>query len=179
MLHTFPFRNFCHLGIIEPGIPMYTGVRKVSVHPVNLGQIAASTLRTYIHLQLLMSAIVTICQRQVDTLIEAHVHCPPDQGLNSFYVIINGVLHILNLTTIAKIPESVLQILLLDGGNILRHMTVEAVAHVLPVRHALYNTIFFSELLYLQPAQILCGGTIPRFYCSPLSCCSFLGCYGR
>ena len=53
-LHTFSLCDFCHLGIAQPCIAMHTGVRKISVHSVNLCQVMASADRTDIHLKFLI-----------------------------------------------------------------------------------------------------------------------------
>ena len=39
-------------------------------------------------------------------------------------------------------------------------MAVEAVADIFSVGNALNNTVLFTELLYLQTAQILCGSSV-------------------
>ena len=59
-LHTFPFCNFCHLGIIESGISLDSRIRQISVHTINLRQILASTYRTHIHRQLFMTTVITV-----------------------------------------------------------------------------------------------------------------------
>ena len=79
-----------------------------------------------------------------------------DQCLDCLGIIINRIFYILDLAAVAQIPETVLQILFLNRGNILCHMAVEAVADIFSVGYALNNTILFTELLYLQAAKVLC-----------------------
>ena len=107
-----------------------------------------------------MSTIVTVCQRQIYAFIEAHIHSSVDQCLDCLGIIINRIFYILNLAAVAQIPETVLQILFLNGGNILCHMTVEAVADIFSIGYALNNTVLFTELLYLQTTQILCRSSV-------------------
>ena len=129
---------------------MNTGVREITIHTIYFSQVAASALRAYIHLQFLVSTVLAVSQRQIDSLIKTHLHSPADQCFYRFQVIVYGVLHILDFTPVTQIPKSFFQILLLNRGNILRHMTMEAIAHILPVGNSLYNTVFIAELLYLQ-----------------------------
>ncbi len=135
---------------------MHPGIGQIAVHAVYLGQVPAAALGTDVHLQLLVPAVVAVGQRQVHALIEAQIHGPANQRPDCFNVIIYGIFHILNLPAVAQIPEPVLQILLSDGGNVLGHMAVEAVAHILPVGNALHDAVFVAELLHLQAAQVLC-----------------------
>ena len=106
-----------------------------------------------------MAAVVAVGKGQVHALVEAHLHSPAHQGFDGFFVIVDGILHILDLSSVGELPEPVFQILLLNGGDILGHMAVEAVAYVLPVGHILHDPVFFPELLYLEAAQVLrrCG----------------------
>ncbi len=134
---------------------MYARVRQIPIHAVDLRQVLAAALGTHIHLQLLMAAVVTVCQRQIDPFIKAHLHRTPDKRLYRRYIIINRIFHILDLAAVRQFPEPVFQILLLNRCNIFCHMTVEAVADILPVRNALHDAILRAELLDLQPAEIL------------------------
>ena len=48
-------------------------------------------------------------------------------------------------------------------------MAVEAVAYIFPVRNIFNNSVFFTELLYLHPTEILCrrsvnGVQMPVFF---------------
>ena len=61
-LHTFSVGNLCHLRSIQSGITMHSGIGQISIHPVDLGQILAAAFRTHIHLQLLVSAVITVGQ---------------------------------------------------------------------------------------------------------------------
>ena len=89
---------------------MDSGIGKIPIHPFDLGQIFTSAYRTNIHFQLLMTTIVTISQRKIDSLIKAHIHCPADQGLDRFGIVINGIFHILDLSTIRIFPKTIFQI---------------------------------------------------------------------
>lgn len=60
--HTFPFCNLCHFGITEPCVAVDTGVGQVAIHTIDLGEVTAAAYRADIHLQFLMSAIVTVSQ---------------------------------------------------------------------------------------------------------------------
>ena len=106
---------------------MDSGIGKIPIHPFDLGQIFTSAYRTDIHFQLLMTTIVTISQRKIDSFIKAHIHCPADQGLDRFRIVINGIFYILDLSSVGKLPETIFQILLFNGGDILGHMAMKAV----------------------------------------------------
>ena len=41
---------------------MHSGIGQISIHPVDLGQILAAAFRTHIHLQLLVSAVISVGQ---------------------------------------------------------------------------------------------------------------------
>ena len=58
--HRLPFRDLRHLCIVQAGFPVDTGIGKISVHAVDLGQVAAAALRAHIHLQLFMTAVITV-----------------------------------------------------------------------------------------------------------------------
>ncbi len=109
-----------------------------------------------------MTAVIAISQRQVDSLIEPHLHSTADQRLDGVDVIIYRIFHILDLTSIGQFPETVFQILLLDGRDILRHMAVKAVGHILSVRHPLDDTVLGPELFHLQAAEILRRRAVDR-----------------
>ena len=101
-----------------------------------------------------MAAVVTVSQRQIYSLIKAHLHRPAHQSTDGFFIVADGVFHILDLSSVAQFPETVLQILLFNRRNVLCHMTMEAVAHILPVRHIFNDAVLFTELLYLKAAEI-------------------------
>lgn len=134
---------------------MYAGIRQISVHTVDFRQIPAPAFRADIHLQFLMPAVLAISQGQVHALIKTHIHGTPDQRFDCIQIVINRIFHILYLSAVGKLPETVLQILLLNRGNILRHMAVETVGHIIPVRNPFHNAVHSPELLYLQAAQVL------------------------
>ena len=134
---------------------MYTGISEIPVHTVDLGQITAAAHGTLIHFQFLVSAVITVRQREVYPLVESHVHRPADQCLDRLNIVVDRIFHILDLAAVRHLPETVLQILFLYGRDVLRHVTVEAVGHILPVGHALHNAVLSPELLHLQTAEIL------------------------
>lgn len=76
---------------------------------------SAAADRTHIHLQFLMAAVVTVSQRQIYSLIKAHLHRPAHQSTDGFFIVADGVFHILDLSSVAQFPETVLQILLSIG----------------------------------------------------------------
>ena len=154
LLHALSLCYFSHLGFIQTGISLYSRITQVTVHTVNLCQVAAAADRTHIHLQFLMAAVVTVSQRQIYSLIKAHLHRPAHQSTDGFFIVADGVFHILDLSSVAQFPETVLQILLFNRRNVLCHMTMEAVAHILPVRHIFNDAVLFTELLYLKAAEI-------------------------
>ena len=112
---------------------MYTAVGEIPVHTVNLGQILGTALWTRIHFQFLMAAIITVCQGKIDALIVSKAHGTPDLALDCFVIIINRVAHVLDLSSVAQLPETSLQILLFNRSEIFCHMAMEAVAHIRPV----------------------------------------------
>ena len=141
---------------------MDTAVGKISVHTVDLGQVSGTADRAYIHLQFLMTTIVTVCKRKVHSLIISQIHGSADQCTDSFLIVADRITYILNLTSIAEFPETSLQILFLDRSYILCYMAVEAVAHIWSVRNALNDSIHLTELLYLQATKTLCRCSVDR-----------------
>jgi len=69
---------------------------------------------------------------------------------------------------IAKLPEAIFQVLLLDRRDIFCHMTVKSIADILSVRDIFHNSIFPSELFYLQTAEIFRRRRIDRIEISIL-----------
>ena len=116
--------------------------------------------RAHIHLQFLVTAVITVCQRKIDTFIISQIHCSADQSTDGFFIIANRITYILDLTTITEFPESSLQILFLDWSYILCYMAVEAVADIRSVRNTLNNSVHLTELFYLQTAETLCRCTV-------------------
>jgi len=139
---------------------MDTAVRKISIHSVDLGQVMGTAYRTHIHLQFLVTAVITVCQRKIDTFIISQIHCSADQSTDGFFIIANRITYILDLTTITEFPESSLQILFLNRSYILCYMAVEAVADIRSVRNTLNNSVHLTELFYLQTAETLCRCTV-------------------
>ena len=136
---------------------MHTAVGQVSVHTVDLGQVSGTADRADIHLELLMSAIVAVGQRQIHTLLITQIHRPTDQCFYSMYIVGNRISDILDLTTVAQFPESSFQILFLDRSNILSYVAVETVAHIRTVGYPAHDTVHLAELLYLQTARLSAG----------------------
>ena len=116
--------------------------------------------RAHIHLQFLVTAVITVCQRKIDTFIISQIHCSADQSTDGFFIIANRITYILDLTTITEFPESSLQILFLNRSYILCYMAVEAVADIRSVRNTLNNSVHLTELFYLQTAETLCRCTV-------------------
>ena len=112
---------------------MDPAVGQITVHPINLGQVAGSAYGTQVHLQLLVAAVIAIGQGQVDPFIEAQGHGSADQGFDGFLVIADRVADILDLAPIQQLPETSFLVLLLDRGDILRHMAVKGIADIGPV----------------------------------------------
>ena len=139
---------------------MDTAVGKISIHSVDLGQVMGTAYRTHIHLQFLVTAVITVCQRKIDTFIISQIHCSADQSTDGFFIIANRITYILDLTTITEFPESSLQILFLNRSYILCYMAVEAVADIRSVRNTLNNSVHLTELFYLQTAETLCRCTV-------------------
>ena len=79
---------------------MDTAVGKISVHTVDLGQISGTADRAYIHLQFLMTTIVTVCKRKVHSFIISQIHGSADQCTDSFLIVADRITYILNLTAI-------------------------------------------------------------------------------
>ena len=103
-----------------------------------------------------MAAVITVSKRHIDTLIEAHLHGSSYKCFDSLKVVIYRVFNILYLTAVTELPEAVLKVLLFYRSDILGHMAMEGVGHILSVRNILHYTVFLTELLYLKTAQALC-----------------------
>ena len=157
--HALSLSDLGHLRIIQSRIAFYAGIAQISIHPVDLREVFASADRAHIHIQFLVPAVIAVGQGQVYSLVESHLHGAADQGADRLFVVVDRVLHILDLSAVGELPEPVFQILLLDWGDVLSHMAVEAVADVLAVRDILNDSVLLPELLYLQTAEILrrCG----------------------
>ena len=107
-----------------------------------------------------MSAVVTICKRKIHALIKAHIHRTANQSFDRLDIVVDRIFYILDLAAIGQIPESFLQILFLNRSDILRHMAVEGIRHILSVGNALDNAVLIAELFHLQSAKVLCRSTI-------------------
>ena len=134
---------------------MHTAVGKITIHTIDLCQVAGAAYRADIHLKLLMTAVVTICQRKVDSLIISEIHCSANQCPDGFFIVTDRITYILDLTTITEFPETSFQIMLLDRSHILCYMAVETVAHIRSVGYTLYDSVHLAELLNLQTAETL------------------------
>ena len=160
ILHGFSLSDLRHLRLIQTGVPMNTAVGKISVHTVDLRQVSGTADRAHIHFQLLMTTVVTVCKRKVHALIISQIHGSADQCTDGFFIVADGITYILDLTTIAKLPETSLQILFLDWGYVLCYMTVETVAYIWSVRNPFNNSVHLTELLYLQATETLCRRSV-------------------
>ena len=109
-----------------------------------------------------MSAVVTVCKREVDALVESHVHCAPYKRLYRVHVIVNRVFYILNFAAVHKVPEPLFKVLFLNRRDVLGNMTVKAVAYIFAVGDILDNSVFCAELLYLKSAKALRGRAVER-----------------
>ena len=107
-----------------------------------------------------MTTVVTVCKRKVHALIISQIHGSADQCTDGFFIVADGITYILDLTTIAKLPETSLQILFLDWGYVLCYMTVETVAYIWSVRNPFNNSVHLTELLYLQATETLCRRSV-------------------
>ena len=148
-LDTTPFRYFHNFRVVKSCLSVYSCVSQISVHSVNLCNIFAAGFWTYIHIQLLMSAILTIRQCQVYSFIKSHLHCPADQRFDCLFVVGYRIAAVLNFTAIEQIPESLLIILFLYWRDVFCNMAMETIAHILAIRHTWDNPIFLPELLDL------------------------------
>ena len=48
---------------------MHTGIGEIAVHAVDFRQVFAAALRADIHFELLIAAVVAVCQREVHTFV--------------------------------------------------------------------------------------------------------------
>ena len=84
---------------------MNSGIAQIAIHSVDLRNISAVALGALIHIQLSVSTVFTVRQRQIDAFIEAFLHCPAHQSLNSITIVAHRIPAILDLATVEKIPE--------------------------------------------------------------------------
>ena len=66
---------------------MDAGIGEIAVHAVNFRQIGAAALRADVHLELLISAVVAVSQRQVDAFVQAELHGAAHQRADGFLVV--------------------------------------------------------------------------------------------
>jgi len=109
-----------------------------------------------------MSAVVAVCKRKIHSLIISKSHCSSDKGTDRLSVIADWITHILDFSSVAKLPETSLQILFFNRSHVLCHMAVEAVAYIRTVGDALHNAVHLAELLYLKTAEALCRCSVNR-----------------
>ena len=107
-----------------------------------------------------MSAVIAIGQGEINSFVITQGHGAADEGSDSFFIVINGITDVLDLTSVAQFPEAAFQILFFDWGDFFGYMTVEAVADIRTIRNAFDNSIHFTELFYLKSAETLCGSSI-------------------
>ena len=74
-----------------------------------------------------MTAVVAVCEREIDALIESLLHRTAHERADGLAVIADGILDILDLAAVAQIPETALEILLFDRSQILGNVAVEAI----------------------------------------------------
>ena len=56
-----------------------------------------------------MTAVVAVCEREIDALIESLLHCTAHERADGLAVIADGILDILDLAAVAQIPETPLK----------------------------------------------------------------------
>ena len=135
---------------------MDTAVGKIAVHTVNLRQVLGTADRADIHVEFLVAAVIAVSQGQVDALVVAKLYRTLDQCLDRAFVVADRIAHVLDFSAVAELPETSLEILFLDRGDVLGYVAVETVAHIRAVRNVADDTVLFAELLYLQAAQGFC-----------------------
>ena len=75
----------------------------------------ASAGRAHIHIQFLVTAVIAVRQGQVYSLVESPIFMARrTRGADRLFVVVDRVLHILDLSAVGELPEPVFQILLLD-----------------------------------------------------------------
>ena len=141
---------------------MHAAVGQISIHTVDLREVLGTAVRANIHLQFLMTAVIAVGQRKVDSFVVAQIHRTADQALDRLYVVIDRITYILDLASVAQFPETTFQILFFDRCNIFGYMAVEAVADVWTVGYILHDAVFLAELLDLKSAQALCRCAVDR-----------------
>ena len=162
VLHRFSLGDLRHLRFVQTSIPVNSAVGKITVHTVDLRQIPGTAYRTHIHFQFLMSAVVTVCKREIHALIISQIHGSADESADRFFIIAYRITYILDLSAVAQLPEAPFQILLLDRSNVLCHMAVETVAHIRTIGNAFHYPVHLAELLYLKAAETLCRRSVDR-----------------
>ena len=102
-----------------------------------------------------MSAVIAVRKAEVYTLIKSHIHSAVYKGNDRAFIIVYRIFNILYLTAVHKVPETFFKILLLNRRYFLAYMAMEAVGNIFSVGYILNDTVFLSELLYLQTAETL------------------------
>ena len=106
---------------------MDTAVGKIAVHTVNLRQVLGTADRADIHVEFLVAAVIAVSQGQVDALVVAELHCTLDQRLDRAFVVADRIAHVLDFSAVAELPETSLEILFLDRGDVLGYVAVDRI----------------------------------------------------
>ena len=139
---------------------MDAAVGEVAVHAVDFGEVFGTAYRADIHFKFFVSAVIAIGQGEIDSFVIAQGHGAADEGSDSFFIVIDGITNVLDLTSVAQFPEAAFQILFFDWGDFFGYMAVEAVADIRTIRNSFDDSIHFTELFYLKSAETLCRSSI-------------------
>ena len=136
---------------------MDAGIGEIAVHAVNFRQIGAAALRADVHLELLISAVVAVSQRQVDAFVQAELHGAAHQRADGFLVVADGVADVLNLSAVGEVPETRLAVLLLNRRDLFGDVAVEGIGDVWPVGHVFHNAVSFRNCSICRPQRLSAG----------------------
>ena len=89
---------------------MHAAVGQISIHTVDLREVLGTAFRANIHLQFLMTAVIAVGQRKVDSFVVAQIHRTADQALDRLYVVIDRITYILDLASVAQFPDPVFRL---------------------------------------------------------------------
>lgn len=145
MLHTLPFCNLRHLCVIEPSVAFDSGIREITVHSFYFCKIGTSTLRTYIHIQLFVTAVITIRQRQIDALIVPFCHSTSHKRFDRIHIVTDRIFYILDFSAVAQVPETSFQVLFFNRCDLFCYMTVKTVADIFSVRYIFNDSILLRN----------------------------------
>ena len=124
-LHTLPISYFRHFRGVKARVALYSRIAQIAVHAVYFREIGAAALGAHVHFELLMTAVVAVCEREINALIEALLHSAAHKALYSAHVVVNGIADILYLTAVEQVPETFLLVLLLDRRDVLADAAVK------------------------------------------------------